>query len=89
MNDPLSIAPAARPGKVDPSVLMTGFVLAVGALTCDSRSLAMSSRPLCPRRVAQPLLAFAPTDPIVRLFRNGLFRRVTRVMLVHRTSVGG
>ena len=30
------------------------------------------------RRVAQPLLAFAPTDPIVRLFRNGLFRRVTR-----------
>jgi periplasmic copper chaperone A len=27
---------------------MTGFVLAVGALTCDSCSLAMSSRPLCP-----------------------------------------
>src|ERR1700728_3465535 len=29
-------------------------------------------------RVAKPLLAFAPTDPIVRLSRNGLFRRVTR-----------
>ena len=25
-------------------------------------------------RVAQPLLAFAPTDPIVRRYRNGLFR---------------
>ena len=25
-------------------------------------------------RVAQPLLAFAPTDPTVRRYRNGLFR---------------
>ena len=38
---------------------------------------AHSSFPLA-RRVAQPFLAFAPTDPIVRLSRNGLFRRVTR-----------
>ena len=25
-------------------------------------------------RVAQPLLAFAPTDPTVRRYRSGLFR---------------
>ena len=28
--------------------------------------------PIC--RVAQPLLAFAPTDPTVRRYRRGLFR---------------
>src|SRR4051794_12420939 len=32
------------------------------------------------RRVAQPLLAFAPTDPIVRRYRNGLFRTDRRRM---------
>src|SRR6476619_4056445 len=31
-------------------------------------------------RVAQPLLAFAPTDPIVRRYRNGLFRTDLRRM---------
>src|SRR3954469_3003334 len=31
-------------------------------------------------RVAQPLLAFAPTDPIVRRYRNGLFRTDRRRM---------
>ena len=29
------------------------------------------------RRVAQPLLAFAPTDPIVPLSGNGLFRQMS------------
>src|SRR3954447_7351178 len=31
-------------------------------------------------RVAQPLLAFAPTDPIVRRYRNGLFKTDLRRM---------
>ena len=29
-------------------------------------------------RVAQPLLAFAPTDPTVRRYRSGLFRKDPR-----------
>src|SRR5271155_508920 len=29
-------------------------------------------------RVAQPLLAFAPTDPTVRCYRSGLFRKDPR-----------
>jgi len=38
---------------------------------------AHSSFPLA-RRVAQPLLAFAPTDPTVRRYRSGLFRKDLR-----------
>ena len=34
-------------------------------------------------RVAQPLLAFAPTEPAVRRYRSGLFREDRRLLLTH------
>src|SRR5438045_492531 len=39
--------------------------------TCTGKLI--SASPIA-RRVAQPLLAFAPTDPTVRRYRSGLFR---------------
>jgi hypothetical protein len=41
------------------------------------------------RRVAQPLLAFAPTDPIVPLSGNGPFREMSCIMSQLPAKVGG
>src|SRR5260370_26690688 len=52
-----------------------------GAVTVNDGavSTSLSSNRTCGfRRVAQPLLAFAPTEPTVRRYRSGLFRKDLR-----------
>src|SRR3954453_13925668 len=65
-----------------------------GNLPLDRGREGLPSPPSEPRvrfcRVAQPLLAFAPTDPTVRRYRSGLFRTDLRRIagrLIHTPEV--
>src|SRR3954451_4520331 len=64
---------AAPPARLAPVLLARLWT----DQTCTGKLA--SASPIA-RRVAQPLLAFAPTDPIVRRYRNGLFRTDLRRM---------
>src|SRR3954447_3799254 len=64
---------AATPARLAPVLLARLWT----DQTCTGKLA--SASPIA-RRVAQPLLAFAPTDPIVRRYRNGLFRTDLRRM---------
>src|SRR5215467_1720193 len=64
---------------LDITTTWTGLLLLAGPAPARmAASLAAPERSVQLYRVAQPLLAFAPTDPAVRRYRSGLFREDRR-----------